>query len=159
MSLTADQFVELLNGGRESRAVEFKAAGPRGDLLVFAFVAPAVLAMSTGEARVPGPRGTRGAMLIPDDEQTGKEFNAEIGLILGMMKPRFFSYRSGRLVFDSAVFQSYARGLDRAPAHLQEVKKKAEIAIAQNIANMRSPDLARAIAATLAVRTHRLRKR
>lgn len=97
-------------------------------------------------------------MLIPDDEQTAKEFNAEIGLILGMMKPRFFSYRSGQLVFDSAVFQSHARGLDRAPAHLQEVKKKAEAAIAENIAKMRSPELARAIAATLAVRTRRLRR-
>ena len=92
-------------------------------------------------------------------EQTAKEFNAEIGLILGMMKPRFFSYRSGHLVFDSAVFQSHARGLDRAPAHLQEVKKKAEIAIAQNIAKNRSPELARAIAATLAVRTRRLHRR
>jgi len=67
-------------------------------------------------------------MLIPDDEQTVKEFNAEIGLILGMMKPRFLSYRSGQLVFDSAVFQSDARGLDRAPAHLQAVKK-AEMAM------------------------------
>jgi predicted HTH transcriptional regulator len=46
MTLTADQFVELLNGGRETRAVEFKAAGPRRDPLVFAFVARAVLAMS-----------------------------------------------------------------------------------------------------------------
>jgi hypothetical protein len=115
--------------------------------------------METGEARVPGQRGTRGEMLIPDDEQTVKEFNAEIGLILGMMKPRFFSYRSGQLVFDSAVFQSHARGLDRAPAHLHEIKKKAEMAIAQNIAKMRSPELARAIAATLAVRTRRLRSR
>lgn len=46
MSLSTDQFVELLNGGRETRAVEFKAAGSRGDPLVFAFVARAVLAMS-----------------------------------------------------------------------------------------------------------------
>lgn len=113
----------------------------------------------TGEARSPGPRGTRGAMLLPDDEQTAKEFNAEIGLILGAMKPRFFSYRSGNLVFDSAVFQSHARNLDRVPAHLQELKQNAEFAIAQNRAQMRSPELARAIAATLAVRTRRLRGR
>jgi len=46
MPLSTDQFVELLNGGRETRAVEFKAAGHRGDALVFAFVARAVLAMS-----------------------------------------------------------------------------------------------------------------
>jgi predicted HTH transcriptional regulator len=46
MPLSTDQFVELLNGGRETRAVEFKAAGPRGDSLVFAFVARAVIAMS-----------------------------------------------------------------------------------------------------------------
>jgi len=115
--------------------------------------------METGEARDPGPRGTRGEMLIPDDEHTVREFNAEIGLILGMMKPRFFSYRSGQLVFDSAVFHSHARGLDRAPAHFQEVKKRAEVAIAQNITKMRSPELARAIAATLTVRTRRLRRR
>jgi hypothetical protein len=115
--------------------------------------------METGEARIPGPRGTRAAVLIPDDEQTANEFNAEIGLILGMMKPRFFSYRSGQLVFDSVVFQSHARGLDRAPAHLQEVRKKAGIAIAQNVTKLRSPELARAIAATLAVRTRRIRRR
>ena len=46
MSLSTDQFIELLSGGRETRGVEFKAAGPRGDPLVFAFVARAVLAMS-----------------------------------------------------------------------------------------------------------------
>jgi len=46
MALSTDQFIELLNGGRETRAVEFKAAGARGDPLVFAFVARAVLAMS-----------------------------------------------------------------------------------------------------------------
>jgi hypothetical protein len=115
--------------------------------------------IETGKARVPGPRGARAELLIPDDEQTANEFNAEVGLILGMMKPRFFSYRSGRLVFDSAVFQSHARGPDRAPARLREVKEKAETAIAQNVAKMRSPDLARAIAATLAVRTRRVRKR
>jgi hypothetical protein len=46
LAVTPDQFVELLNGGRETRAVEFTAAGPRGDPLVFAFVARAVLAMS-----------------------------------------------------------------------------------------------------------------
>ena len=96
-------------------------------------------------------------MLIPDDEQTAREFNAEIGLILGTMKPRFFSYRSGHLIFDSAVFRSHARALDRMPTHLQQIKKQAELAIANNIAKMRSPELARAIAATLAVRTRRLR--
>ena len=46
MPLSTDQFLELLNGGRETRAVEFKAAGSRGDSLVFAFVTRAVLAMS-----------------------------------------------------------------------------------------------------------------
>lgn len=46
MPLSTDQFLELLNGERETRAVEFKAAGPRGDPSVFAFVARAVLAMS-----------------------------------------------------------------------------------------------------------------
>lgn len=46
MSLNTDQFIELLSGGREMRGVEFKAAGPREDPLVFAFVARAVLAMS-----------------------------------------------------------------------------------------------------------------
>jgi hypothetical protein len=46
MSLSTDQFIELLSGGRETRGVEFKAAGPRGAPLVFAFVARAVLAMS-----------------------------------------------------------------------------------------------------------------
>jgi len=46
MALSTDQFIELLNGGRETRAVEFKLAGPRGDPLIFAFVVRAVLAMS-----------------------------------------------------------------------------------------------------------------
>lgn len=46
MALSTDEFIGLLNGGRESRAVEFKAAGPRPDPIVFAFVARAVLAMS-----------------------------------------------------------------------------------------------------------------
>ena len=46
MSLSTDQFIELLSGGRETRGVEFKAAGPRGDPLVFAFEARAILAMS-----------------------------------------------------------------------------------------------------------------
>src|SRR3954471_371958 len=46
MPLSTDQFLQLLNGGRETRAVEFKAGGPRGEPLVFAFVARAVLAMS-----------------------------------------------------------------------------------------------------------------
>jgi hypothetical protein len=43
--------------------------------------------------------------------------------------------------------------------HLQEIMKKAEIAIAQNIAKMRSPELARAITAMLAVRTRCLCRR
>ena len=46
MPLSTDQFIGLLNGGRESRAVEFKPAGPRTDPLGFAFVARAVLALS-----------------------------------------------------------------------------------------------------------------
>jgi hypothetical protein len=46
MALSTDQFIELLSGGRETRGIEFKAAGPRGDPMVFAFVARAVLAMS-----------------------------------------------------------------------------------------------------------------
>ncbi len=29
MAVTVDDFVELLEGGRETRAVEFKSAGPR----------------------------------------------------------------------------------------------------------------------------------
>jgi hypothetical protein len=33
MSLSTDQFRELLSGSRETRGVEFKAAGPRGDPL------------------------------------------------------------------------------------------------------------------------------
>ena len=46
MSLSADQFRELLNGGRETRSVEFKRGRPRTDSIAFAFVARAVLAMS-----------------------------------------------------------------------------------------------------------------
>ena len=46
MALTTPQFVELLNGGIETRSVEFKAGGSRSDPLLFAFVARAVLAMS-----------------------------------------------------------------------------------------------------------------
>ena len=47
MSFSTDQFIELLSGGRETRGVEFKAAGPRGDPLVFAFVAPASVEVPT----------------------------------------------------------------------------------------------------------------
>jgi predicted HTH transcriptional regulator len=47
MVITAAEFVGLLNGGRETRAVEFKSAGPRvNNSLPFAFVARAVLAMA-----------------------------------------------------------------------------------------------------------------
>jgi hypothetical protein len=37
MSLSTDQFIELLSGGRETRGVEFKAAGLRGDPLKVMF--------------------------------------------------------------------------------------------------------------------------
>lgn len=116
---------------------------------------------TTGYARRPGPRGTRAAFIFPEptDEAAHNEFNAAVGLILGTMRPRFFSYRSGNLVFDSAVFQSHGRGLDRAPGRLQAMKARAEADIAVNIALNRSPELVRSIAATLAVRTRRLRRR
>jgi hypothetical protein len=74
------------------------------------------------------------------------------------MRPRFFSYRSGNLVFDSAVFQSHARGLDRASGLPQAAKTQAEADIACNVALNRSPELVRRIAATLAIRTLRLRR-
>lgn len=46
MPMTTEQFLNLLNGGIETRSVEFKAGGARTDQLGFAFVARAVLAMS-----------------------------------------------------------------------------------------------------------------
>lgn len=47
MALTVNQFLDLLNGGRETRSVEFKSGGPRiNNTLSFAFVARAVLAMT-----------------------------------------------------------------------------------------------------------------
>jgi predicted HTH transcriptional regulator len=46
VALSTDQFIELLNGGIETRSVEFKAGGPRNDPVLFAFVARAVLAMT-----------------------------------------------------------------------------------------------------------------
>src|SRR5262245_45592598 len=46
MPIGADDFVALLNGGRETRAVEFKQGGARNDPLGFAFVASAVIALS-----------------------------------------------------------------------------------------------------------------
>jgi predicted HTH transcriptional regulator len=47
MAITVDQFLGLLNGGRETRAVEFKSGGPRiNNTVQFAFVARAALAMT-----------------------------------------------------------------------------------------------------------------
>src|SRR4051812_20542386 len=46
MPLSPEQFIPLLNGGHETRAVEFKSAGPRTDPVLFALVTRAVLAMS-----------------------------------------------------------------------------------------------------------------
>jgi hypothetical protein len=114
---------------------------------------------TTGEGRRPGPRGTLAAVIFPEpsDEAAHNEFNAAVGLILGTMRPRFFSYRSGNLVFDSAVFQSHSRGLDKAPGQMEAAKARAEAEIAENVALNRPPELVRKIAATLAVRTRRLR--
>jgi hypothetical protein len=49
--------------------------------------------ITTGEGRQPGPRGTQTGLIFPEpgDEAAHNEFNAAVGLILGTMRPRFFS--------------------------------------------------------------------
>jgi hypothetical protein len=70
--------------------------------------------------------------------------------IFDAMRPTFFSYKSGPLTFDSAVFQHIARNLDKAPLAVQRIlnKEAAEKFVPD-------PAITRKISAMLAVRTMR----
>lgn len=71
--------------------------------------------------------------------------------IFKALRPTFFSYKSGALTFDSAVFQHLARGINVAPSQVREMFE------ADVVGRFTSDQqTARQISAVLAVRTSRL---
>ena len=94
-------------------------------------------------------RGVAEYLFPAEDDPYYQQSVAQVCTILMRMEPRFFSYKSGSLTFDSAVFQSLAR---RIPEGLED-----PAAEARNAA-WRLPDLTQRVIAMLAVRTRRLRQ-
>lgn len=107
-----------------------------------------------GESLVPGPDGRAAITYVPPEHPDHQRFVVVVSLVLNRMRPKFYSYRSGHLVFDSAVFSHtlagdhpsvFDSGLEE---HYRELHGKHK--------QYRLPDLTRKIAATLAIRTRRL---
>jgi hypothetical protein len=80
-------------------------------------------------------------------------FVAMVCRILGGMRPRFLSYRSGVLTFDSAIFQPVSRYLDKAP---DAWRSRVDGEFAGLVNKNRVAVVSRKIRAMLAVRTGRL---
>jgi hypothetical protein len=91
---------------------------------------------------------------VPDDAEGQRELGVAISLIFArLMKPRFFSYKSGNLRFDSVVFQHHMRSELMEPfasmAHL------AERSVVARVKAFKELSVVRRIGAMLAVRTMR----
>jgi len=71
-------------------------------------------------------------------------------------KPKFYSYPSGVLTFDSVVITNPSRRIDESIAAEQADADVVDAAIEAQHASQRCPEMARKIAAMLAVRTKRL---
>ena len=93
---------------------------------------------------------------FPEPDREGRaepEFAALCSLAYSGMSPKLFTYRSGLLTFDSAVFQPKWNSWEKAPLELQ---RAAEADIVEVSEKYSVPSLRRRIAAMLAVRTQRL---
>jgi hypothetical protein len=108
-------------------------------------------------------KGSAGAMdtgkaecMYPELDANGNAdpfFAATVSMAFAGMRPKMFSYKSGVLTFDSAVFQSLSRYVERAPAAWQSTVESEMRAFEDEY---REASVSRKIAATLAVRTTRL---
>lgn len=144
----------LMLGNVNHRAFQFLQFHAWDTLNVVAGKGSTILPQSGGDDLKP---------LVYVDQDAGKAhvaFVAAVGLILGTMKPVFFEYKSGSLTFDSAVFESYARGMDMAdlpwaPGWVLAMKAAAEKEIVASAKTFKSVPLIRRIGAMLAVRSKR----
>jgi hypothetical protein len=98
-----------------------------------------------------------GHMVCPHEDASEAERNrfvANVSRMLTSMEPKFISYKSGPVTFDSAVFQPLWRGLDK-PHPLTELRDRAEAAIKKQSDKFKELGIVRRIAAMNAVRTMR----
>jgi len=102
--------------------------------------------------------GGKNRYVFPEPDADGNaepEMAAMVSLVYSGMRPKLFTYQSGALRFDSAVFQSMSRYLDKAEVFGVDVEE-AERDINEFTRRYSEPPVKRRIAATLAVRTQRL---
>ena len=88
---------------------------------------------------------------LTDDDVLGRIVAA--GLAFKGMDPHFYSYKSGALTFDSAVFQHLSRFVERMPKALVAL---ADAEVHKNHDGNKSMGVIRKLAAMLAVRTSRI---
>lgn len=109
-----------------------------------------------GSARQPSARGTREVQMLatpPLGHPRRAAWQANLAGMMNLLAPRFTSYKSGALTFDSVVFEHHAKVLLRP--EYQAMLDTHVRGLEEREVSFREPFVARRIAATLAHRTMR----